>query len=255
MIPNMFEKEKQAVTEDLKEKNVAIIVDETTDAQNRSIMNTLLKPLTPHAKPVVVSVDFMSNVNSREVAQKIERTLLEYKVEFHQVRALVSDNAPYMKACFNVLSPLYENMIHVTCWAHIISLVGACWKDAFPQVDRLVACVKSLFVNSPCRRRRWLALLEKKGSKVLSFPIPVVTRWNSWFQSVSFIREYVDELKEFTSQELSEGTRPLKLRETIDLMSVETLKEELCFLAAHSPRLQRDLVGMETASPAQVRKT
>ena len=114
MIPNMFEKEKQAVAEDLKEKSVAIIVDETTDAQDRSIMNTLLEPLTPHAKPVVVSVDFMNNVSLHEVAQKIERILREYKVEFHQVRALISDNAPYMNVCFKALSPLYEKKYH-TC--------------------------------------------------------------------------------------------------------------------------------------------
>lgn len=201
----------------------------------------------------MISVDFLQSPNAAEVAQAIQRALLDYSIGYSQVRALASDNAAYMKACFAILTGLYPRMIHVTCWSHILSLVGNCWRDGLPSVDRLVACIKSIFVKSPNRRRSWCELLETRNKPALTFPIPVITRWNSWFKSVDFINEHYDDLLQFVNEELAKRQRTAKLEELTTLMDSEQLKREVAFLARYSGRIQRDLIAMEAACPSQVR--
>ena len=252
VIPKLFDGEKSRIKECLREVSVALIVDETTDAENRSILNILVKPLVPDSKAAIASVDFLNQANANEVAQKIQKVLFEYDVVYTQVRALVTDNAAYMKKCFKILSGLYVNMMHVTCWSHILSLVGNCWRDRLVSVDRFVACTKALFVKSPCRRRNWRALLQSKDSEVKSFPIPIITRWNSWFQSVKFIDQYFDEILEFIDMEFQEGTRTAKLEEMKKIALDEKLRPAIHFVGMNCSRIQRDLVSMETACPSQV---
>lgn len=46
-------------------------------------------------------------------------------MHFNDVVAFVTDNAAYMKKCFrDSLRGILPNAVHVTCWAHILSLVG-----------------------------------------------------------------------------------------------------------------------------------
>ena len=124
MIPKIYEKEKAQIKASFEGVAVAVLADESTDVENRSVLNVLLKALIPDSKAILISVDFLEKVNASEVAQTIQRSLVDYNVEYQQVRVFVSDNAAYMKATFKVMKGFYVNMIHVTCWCHILSLVG-----------------------------------------------------------------------------------------------------------------------------------
>jgi len=87
---------------------------------------------------------------------------------FDNVLALVSDNAAYMKKCFtSCLSGIMTNAVHITCWAHIIFLVGDEFRTALQLTDTLVASVKALFSKAPGRRARFLNhLRENNAAKI-----------------------------------------------------------------------------------------
>ena len=57
----------------------------------------------------------------------------------------------------------------------------------------LVANVKSIFSKGVHRRCKLLEFQVENGiEKPLSFPEPVVTRWNSWFNAAKFISNNFD---------------------------------------------------------------
>ena len=252
MIPKIYEKEKAQIKASFEGVDVAVLADESTDVENRNVLNVLLKALIPDSKAILISVDFLEKVNASEVAQTIQRSLVDYNVEYQQVRVFVSDNAAYMKVTFKVMKGFYVNMIHVTCWCHILSLVGNCWKDNLVSLDRLVACTKAIFVKSPARRRTWRALLREKNCEVKAFPIPVTTRWNSWFESVKYLAVYYNVFCDFIQQECVELMRSAKFDELKELVMQSTVHTEILFVGKHCSRIQRDLISMETACPSQV---
>jgi hypothetical protein len=91
-------------------------------------VNILLQPLNAfnnNCSALLVNTEFLTEVNNVSIAQCIIRTLTQLNVQFNDVVALVSDNAAYMKKCFREnLKGILPNAVHVTCWAHILSLVG-----------------------------------------------------------------------------------------------------------------------------------
>jgi len=97
------------------------------------------------------------------IAQLIIRTLTSIGIDFNNVLALVSDNAAYMKKCFtDGLRGLLPNAVHVTCWAHILSLVGEEFRGAFELTDSLV---ESHFLS-----RTWqTSTLSHSSSRLCSY--------------------------------------------------------------------------------------
>ncbi|CAF1025057.1 unnamed protein product [Brachionus calyciflorus] len=62
--------------------------------------------------------------------------------------AFITDNASYMlKAFKTVIKTLLFICIHVTCFAHIINLVGETWRPNLTEMDSIVANLQSIFVR------------------------------------------------------------------------------------------------------------
>jgi hypothetical protein len=99
----------------------------------------------------------------------------------------ITDNAAYMLAAFRVLSPLMPQLKHNACFAHIFNLVGETWigYKNFKLLDSVVNLIKTTFTYSSARKRRWVSHLSLNGySNPTLPPLPVKTRWNSWFNFI-----------------------------------------------------------------------
>ena len=71
---------------------------------------------------MLVNTLVLDACNSTTVGQ----AMIEYGIAHNDIRFVMSGNARYMRKCAQeILSPLFPNMIHGTCWTHIISLVGS----------------------------------------------------------------------------------------------------------------------------------
>ena len=115
-------------------KTFSIVADETADAVGRCVLNTLLIPdLSGNLsgfghiglKPLMLDIAVLEATNSAIVGAQVIRALAINNLAFTAVTAFISDNAPNMKKAFHeILKPMLINTVHVTCWAHIINLIG-----------------------------------------------------------------------------------------------------------------------------------
>lgn len=110
----------------------------------------------------------------------------EVGIKFERVIAFVSDSAAYCKKAFrDVLSVVFSNATHVLCLAHIVNLAAEVFRhhSYLKHTADLIAMIKSAFYKKPGRKSRYLKFLDDflPKSEVKLPPVPVGTRWNSWF--------------------------------------------------------------------------
>ena len=142
---------------------MAIICDETSDSMNRSAYQIILIKLDIKAdnRPKLVETVFLDDVNFETVTRSVIETLIKMEIKFEFVMAFISDNASYMVKAFKSLKPMLLNSIHVTCFAHIVSLGGETWRSNLNDIDCIVANLKSIFAYGSDRKKRFLEFLKK----------------------------------------------------------------------------------------------
>ena len=72
------------------------------------------------------------------------------------------------------LKTMYPNVIHVTCFAHMLSRVCCAIADAHPNFQNLVKSVNKFFKNSVIHKKFWTNFGNVGNS---SYPIPLKTHW------------------------------------------------------------------------------
>ncbi|CAJ0636060.1 15954_t:CDS:2, partial [Entrophospora sp. SA101] len=161
------------------------------------------------------------------------------------------DSASYMlKAFRDCLSPLIPNLLHNTCFAHIFNLVGETWIDFddFKILDQVVGFIKSAFVHSGRRKRRWLQHLTEannsdRDSKLP--PLPVKTRWNSWFNFVFWLDANFLHLVSFVPKESLISDAPKSIMQLNEIFSnphrISYLHLIIKFITLNARRLIQDL--------------
>ncbi len=108
------------------------------------------------------------------MARLVNDTMHKLDPEFdcNRARILLSDAAPYMVKCGRDLCTFFPRLMHVTCIAHGLHLVCHSATEVFPDVNRLIASVKMVFLKSPNQRSAY-----KESCPNLPFPPePIMTR-------------------------------------------------------------------------------
>ncbi|XP_063218962.1 uncharacterized protein LOC134529127 isoform X3 [Bacillus rossius redtenbacheri] len=148
---------------------------------------------------VVASVNFLAKADATTCAQVISECVNKYAISYKNIRGLVTDSACYMTKCVNSLQVLYgDHVLHIQCWAHKVALVGNVLSCELVEVNDVVVKVKSAFLNTRKRKHQYLQYLREETVKPDKlFPMPVNTRWNSWFRAVFYLAEYFLEIINF----------------------------------------------------------
>ena len=89
-----------------------------------------------------------------------------------RVKVFLSDGATYMVKCGRDLKVFYPDLVHIRCVVHGLHLVCEKAQEKFPDVNRLIASVKSIFVKSPNRR----AAYKDSCPELCLPPEPILTR-------------------------------------------------------------------------------
>ena len=150
-------------------------------------------------------------------------------ISFGDVTAVVTDSAAYCKKAFNeVLSAVLPNAVHVLCLAHIANLAGDVfqkWGD-FGRTATLVSMVKSAFYKKPGRKSRYLQYLAEylPGDLVKLPPVPVSTRWNSWFEAVMYHAAHIHVYNGFFKDEAFKG---MAVESILELTGHKTIYAEI----------------------------
>ena len=90
------------------------------------------------------------------------------------------------------LKPLYPNLFHVTCVAHLLHNCAMHVRAHFPSVDNLVSCVKACVVRNHLRR----ALFQPLGYP----PELIVTRWGSWLEAALYYCKHLPQVRDICEQ-------------------------------------------------------
>ena len=94
----------------------------------------------------------------------------------------VTDAAPYVIKAAKALQLLYPKMIHVTSLAHALHKVAEEVRGSYPEVDKLNANGKKIFIKSPLRVQKFK---EEAPTQALP-PQPIVTCWGTWLDVVNY---------------------------------------------------------------------
>lgn len=253
---NVFKRHKEQLKTVLAAaSSAAIVTDEASDVQGRFGLHILFIPevdTTSEFSPAAYLADivYLEKVNAVTVSQAVLTCVAEMGVSYNNVSAFVTDNASYMSKAFEKITGILPNAVHCTCNAHILSLVGETWRMNFKVVDRLVALFKSIFTYCSARKRRYKEFLaEKTGTDDVPLPpVPVVTRWNSWFKTVIHHAKYIAFYKDFVDEELDIGEATNALTELKELLhDPVVLAEDVNFVAASALKLVELLTWFESS--------
>ena len=231
--------------------SLSLVFDEQSDTSDDSVIHVLAIPqsIDGTLKAILLASDYLEATNSVTVSQTIIRICHEWSIAFDKVVAVVSDGAAYCTKAFNdALKCILPNAVHLICNAHILSLVSDEWRGCFPEVDEMCAKIKRVFCNSAARKRRYREHLSDQGcTDVRNPPVPVVTRWTSWFSTVKYHAGHFNYCKSFFEAEL-EQSDTATLRNLCSLLEQPQLQREVAFIAEHCERLSAVLTAMETSA-------
>ncbi|XP_052562030.1 uncharacterized protein LOC120427632 isoform X1 [Culex pipiens pallens] len=252
VLPKVFDVAQQELRERVAAaSSIVIASDEASDQQDRFILHIVfILPVTSgqqdKMEAVTANLVFLDKVNATTVSRAIIQTLTKFDVDFDKVVVVLTDNATYMTKAVTSLKVLLPNCIHLTCNGHILSLVGETFRRNFPAVDRMIACFKSIFVHCSSRKLRYREFIGREcGSEVPLPPVPVVTRWNSWFRAVAHHAKYVEHFKKFIEAELLVSAPTSALLELNDLFKTDSVRVDVVFIMMNSAKLMDLLTWFE----------
>uniref|UniRef100_H3A950 DUF659 domain-containing protein n=1 Tax=Latimeria chalumnae TaxID=7897 RepID=H3A950_LATCH len=258
-LPVVYASEK----ENLK-KLLAVIFDEMPDAEEHCVLNILAAPLVPDTegkvKSYMLNSVFLDKCNKSTVSIAVTNTLQEFNIQNENTVVFNTDNAAYMVAAYNTaLKVSFPNVLHITCMAHIMNLVGESFWKPVKQLNDLMLHFSHMFYMAGSRKRRYLHFMHSKlqgtGKQATMAPKPVSTRWNSWYRAVQYHQQHFDFYQEFIEQEimhcgksapnsvqslntiLSDDTGRISLRVQINLVSAkcEIIVNTLDFFQSDTP--------------------
>lgn len=219
-----------------KEEAIALQVDETIDIKNRKVINVLALPLgNPYIRKCrLVKTIFVETCNADMIVELVLSTLEYIKVPRSKLLAFISDNAPYMRAAGLRLQAVCIGMLVSSCWAHILHLQAEEVRAQFKTLDRFVAATKASLCKAPSRRQALKLCLQAAGKPAQLPPVPVITRWGTWLQAVSYHVTNFEEEKTWISQEREDSAAICELKNLIDsshlsadLLKISTVAKEL----------------------------
>ncbi|EDS25714.1 p20-CGGBP [Culex quinquefasciatus] len=151
VLPKVFDVAQQELRERVAAaSSIVIAADEASDQQDRFILHIVfILPVTSgqqdKMEAVTADLVFLDKVNATTVSRAIIQTLTKFDVDFDKVVVVLTDNATYMTKAVTSLKVLLPNCIHLTCNAHILSLVEL--NDLF-KTDSVRVDVVFIMMNS-----------------------------------------------------------------------------------------------------------
>lgn len=253
-VPEIMSEEEARLKVAVKDQRVSILCDETTDRKGQCVFIVLIKVLGcgDHSvqKLYVGGVKILKNANATECSQAIVGVVQKLDIQYGNIVSITSDSARYMGKCMNAIRILVsEELVHTQCWAHKLNLVGNVWAVKLTDLNNCVVQTKHLFLNTRKRKHAYIQFLTEKCNdetkKPKLFPIPVVTRWNSWFKSVEYICEYLHDIVEFV-QSVDDESVAVHYFKSLNPSEVQKIHCQAVMLLEHCSKCSNLLLSLES---------
>nr|CAD7431757.1 unnamed protein product [Timema monikensis] len=105
-IPEVNQSQEDNIKDNVKNQQVAILCDETTDRKGQCVFVILLKTLRADSKQslFVGAVKVLQNASATECLRALVDTITKYEIPYENVVCVVTDGARYMAKCYNIIN-------------------------------------------------------------------------------------------------------------------------------------------------------
>ncbi|GJQ82680.1 hypothetical protein Trydic_g19695 [Trypoxylus dichotomus] len=207
----------------IKDQNVWINVDETTDANKNSVINVIVRTLKFDGPsiPFVMCSKRLQNSNVKTIVKVIKDAVNVFGVQRNQLRMFVTNGARNMVEVGRLLKTDFPHLLHVTCLLHAFHLVIDTIRLSYPPVDQLISNMKKIFIKSPKRIRQF-----KNVCAGIPLPSePILTRWGTWLEAVSYYSKHFQRIKYFIFTLKPEDSEAIQRSQ--ELLSVNQLEVDI----------------------------
>lgn len=245
-VDSVYTETLTAIREQIGENPIYVVTDETTDLCGRAVCNVLLGPLltSEFVPPFLIHVAFLEETNHSTIAAAINdalRTLWPNDMHYDRFLLMVTDAAPYMVKAGQALHVLFPKLIHVTCLAHALHRVAECIRFEYADVDKLIATGKQIFVKAPQRRQMFL-----KEVNIPLPPKPVLTRWGSWIEAISYYAEHYETFLNGILHLELHCSESMAVKKVKDLLTSETIRIDLMTINTHFKIIASTITKLES---------
>lgn len=250
-VPRWAEIAKKQMKEALADKPVVIFCDETTDRMGRCVFAVLIGTLEGSVVQQLYlgSCSFLPTANATICTQAIVDTLKDLEIQYANVFSMCTDSAPYMKKCADCLTTIIgEHMVPFTCWAHKFNLLGEIWQTNLTDLNTVVAKVKNIFRNSRKLKNQYKDYLVQHYPELSPnlYPIPVLTRWASWFRSVVYLAQYLDAILSFIQNEDKKSAQAQLLLDFMTPATTDRVKIQAQFVSENCQLITEPILEFQT---------
>jgi len=131
-------------------------------------------------------------------------------------------------------------MIHVTCLAHGIHRVAEDIRGNFPEIDKLIAKIKQIFLKAPSQT---ILFKIKYGMVWYLPPQPIITHWETRFEATSYYCKYLNEVKSVV-QEL-DPDEAVSIKVSQNIFTQTSISANLVFIHSNYGFLQDAILKLE----------
>jgi hypothetical protein len=225
--------------------NIWISVDEATDATGRFVANTFIGTMESGevSKMFLLNSEELQKTDSSTVCQAVVQALTilwPEGIQHSRVLLLVTDAAAYMKKAASALEVLFPNLIHLTCLAHALHRVAEEARAQYPDVDKLIANCKKVFLKANSR----VQLFRSICPDIPLPPQPVLTRWGTWLEAASYYAVNFDQI--VTVLEALDEEDAASIRLTKNALKQPGIKNDLAYILTHLSCLTHAITKLET---------
>lgn len=252
-VPKVREEQESLLKNAVLGKFVGIMCDETTDRKGQCIFIVLIKILECNSEPkmYVGGVKTLKSADHKECCRAILDVLNKYEIPYDSVVFIASDSARYMGKCYRSLKDgfLSDKLIHIECWAHKLNLVGNIWQIELTELNECVTNAKNAFNNARKRKNHYIFHLKNNHPHMTAkqFPLPVMTRWNSWYHSVEYVNEYLTPMVEFLKN-VEDGGTSIHYFKNLTMVEIVVIQCQAAFVVEHCKSTIDAIVVLEGSS-------
>ena len=193
-----FMKLKDKIKDELRDKKVILMVDETSLRQ-KNYLNIMASSLDhPNKNYLIKTILLDSHANNEIVYEQIISCLIDYNIKNENFLLLISDAAKYMKLAGQRLKDKYHLLFHTYCFAHIIHNCSAKIQLKYKKINTLISTMKAITCKSSTTRTAF--------SIIGTIPSVMVQRFSSWLRAISFYSSHLPKIKEIMSTLMIKGT-------------------------------------------------
>lgn len=207
---DVFLQHKAALTAKVAHMKVGIIVDESADVTGKPTVNILFSYYDESRKTKAVNLFDVSCVkatNSVTISNALSNALENYGKSWHDVIAISSDSAEYMRrAVKDIREAEGVNIVHVKDLPHLlhVAVSKALLLDSISDIREVVIKFGALFKHANRLFQQYHQICLANGlsaSDVKKPPAVVPVRWLSFYRTLVTVTEMWDCLTQLVEQD------------------------------------------------------